>query len=94
VQQRSAATATDGGVLSRCLWRVCAALFVIVLGAAEEVTQPLESVASRLIRHLRVDLHRHGDPAVPKNRHRDARVNFERGEQRAARAESAGGGSP
>jgi hypothetical protein len=60
--------------------RVRAALFVIVLGAAEEVAQPLESLASCLVRYLRVDLHRHGDLAVPKNRHRDARVNFERGE--------------
>ena len=36
--------------------------------------------------NLGVDLHRERDPAVPEDGHRDARVNVERGEERAAGA--------
>lgn len=50
----------------------------------EPVAQPPERVPGYLVRNLSVDLHRERDPAVPKDGHRDARVNVERGQERAA----------
>jgi hypothetical protein len=51
---------------------------------AEPVAQPTKRVPSHLVRNLGVDLHRERDPAVAKDGHRDARVNVERGQERAA----------
>ena len=60
----------------------------------EPVAQPSERVPGHLVRNLGVDLHRERDPAVPEDGHRDARVNVERGQQRAARPARVVNGDP
>jgi hypothetical protein len=51
----------------------------------ELATQALESRPGRSRRHLRVDVHRHSDLAVPKDRHRHSRMHVERDQQRGTR---------
>ena len=55
-------------------------------GRRRKVAQPLERIAGGLVRDLGVDLHRDRDPAVPEDRHRHARVDVERCQQRPARS--------
>src|SRR5690348_4157327 len=50
----------------------------------EPVAQPPECVPGHLVGNLGVNLHRESDPAVPEDGHRDARMNVERGQERAA----------
>ena len=67
--------------LVRDSWRLWSAVVPAVVGRAELVAQPPERGPGRLVGHLGVDLHRERDTAVPEDRHRDPRVNVERGEQ-------------
>jgi hypothetical protein len=58
----------------------------VVLVMVEPVAQPPGCVPGHLVGDLGVDLHCERDPAMPEDGHRDARVNVERREQRAADA--------
>jgi hypothetical protein len=58
----------------------CSGLVALV----EPVAQPPERVPCHLVGNLSVDFHRERDPAVPEDGHRDARVDVERGQERAA----------
>jgi hypothetical protein len=61
-----------------------AGLVALVLVMVKPVAQSPECIPGHLVGDLGVDLHRERDPAMPEDGHRDAWVNVERGQERAA----------